>query len=259
MATTFDFGGRVALVTGATRGIGLAIARAFLAAGARGVAITGRSEERLAAAAGELGAPERTLTVAGSSDDEAHAADAVRRTLERFEGCDVLVNNAGTNPAYGPLVECDLGAIEKTWSVNLRGPLVFTRAAWREALCERGGSIVNIASIGGLVPMAGIGAYNVAKAGLIALTRQLAQELAPGVRVNALAPGIVKTRLARALYEDKEAAVAAGHPLRRIGEPADIANAALFLASDAAAWITGETLVVDGGTLVRWSELDAGG
>jgi NAD(P)-dependent dehydrogenase (short-subunit alcohol dehydrogenase family) len=254
MGTTFEVSGRTALITGATRGIGLAIARALLDAGARGVTLTGRKRERLEAAAAELAQSGRTLLVEGSADDPDHAVDAVAQTVARFGACDVLVNNAGTNPAYGPLVDADLGAIEKTWSVNLRGPLVFTRAAWHGWMREHGGAIVNIASIGGLRPMAGLGAYNISKAGLIAMTRQLAQELAPSVRVNALAPGIVKTRLATALFADNEAAVAARHPLGRLGVPADVAAAALFLASDAASWITGETLVIDGGTLVRWGE-----
>jgi NAD(P)-dependent dehydrogenase (short-subunit alcohol dehydrogenase family) len=252
--TTYDFTGRAALVTGATRGIGFGLPRFFLPAAPRRVTLTGRSRERLDAAAATLGAPERIAVVVGSADDGAHGEAAVAESIARFGSCDVLVNNAGTNPAYGPLVDVDLGAVDKTWSVNLKGPLLCTRAAWHGWMREHGGAIVNTASIGGIVPMAGIGAYNIAKAGLIAMTRQLAQELAPGVRVNALAPGIIKTRLAAALYVDKEEAVAARHPLGRLGVPNDVAQAALFLASDAAAWITGETLVIDGGALVRWEE-----
>jgi NAD(P)-dependent dehydrogenase (short-subunit alcohol dehydrogenase family) len=229
----------------------LAIARALLAAGARGVTITGRSSERLASAVAELAVSQRTLAVAGSADDAAHAADAVAQTVRHFGACEVLVNNAGTNPAYGPLVDVDLGAVEKTWSVNLKGPLIFARAAWHGWMREHGGVVLNIASIGGVMPMRDLGAYDVAKAGLIALTRQLAQELAPNVRVNALAPGIVKTRLSNALYAADEAAVAASQPLGRLGLPGDVAGAALFLVSDAAAWITGATLAIDGGALVR--------
>jgi NAD(P)-dependent dehydrogenase (short-subunit alcohol dehydrogenase family) len=249
----YDFSGRAALVTGATRGIGLAIARALLAAGAR-VTITGRQQARLEAAAGELGVGDRVLLVAGSADDPSHAEQAVAQTVARFGSCDLLVNNAGTNPAYGPLVENDLGAVEKVWAVNLKGPLLFTRAAWATWMREHGGSVVNMASIGGLAPMAGIGAYNVSKAGLIAMTRQLAHELAPLVRVNALAPGVVKTRLASALFENREAEVAATYPLGRLGVPDDVAQAALFLLSDGASWITGEILTVDGGKLVHRSE-----
>ena len=241
--------GRVALVTGATRGIGFAVAQAFVAAGAR-VVITGRKPDGLADAARALGADDRIATVAGSSDDEAHAGRAVATAVERFGGCHVLVNNAGTNPAYGPLVDVDLGAVEKTWSVNLKGPLLFARAAWHGAMREHGGAIVNIASVGGLAPLAQLGAYNISKAGLMALTRQLAVELAPGVRVNAVAPAVVKTRLARTLFEGHEAEAAARYPLGRLGEPEDVANAVLFLASPQSAWMTGETVVLDGGAML---------
>ena len=167
--------------------------------------------------------------------------------IERFGALDILVNNAGTNPAPGLLADVDLGAVEKTWAVNQRGPLIYAREAWRQTMAKRGGAIVNVASIGGIQPGPMIGAYNVSKAALIHLTRQLACEMAPGVRVNAVAPSVVRTRMASALWEGIEERTARAHPLGRIGEPEDVAAAILFLASAAASWITGVALPVDGG------------
>jgi len=239
--------GKVAIVTGGSRGIGEATARAFLDAGASGVVITSRKAENLEAAADRLGDADRVLTSVAAADDPEAADRTVLAAVERFGGCDVLVNNVGTNPAAGPLVDVDLGAVEKTWAVNQLGPLVWSRAAWRHAMAEHGGVIVNVASVGGLQPGRMIGAYNVSKAAVVHLTRQLALELAPGVRVNAVAPSVVRTRLSRMLWEGIEEHTANAHPLRRIGEPEDVAAAILFLASDAASWITGVTLPVDGG------------
>jgi NAD(P)-dependent dehydrogenase (short-subunit alcohol dehydrogenase family) len=162
----------------------------------------------------------------------------------------VLVNNAGTNPAFGPLLELDQARFAKTIEVNLWAPILWSQLAWRAWMGEHGGAVINIASIGGLIAGANTGAYRVSKAGMIHLTRQLALELAPRVRVNALAPGLVRTRMAEALWKDDEARAAEGTLLGRIGEPLDIARAVAFLASDQASWITGETLVIDGGQLV---------
>jgi NAD(P)-dependent dehydrogenase (short-subunit alcohol dehydrogenase family) len=179
--------------------------------------------------------------------DPAVADLAIERTVDELGGIDVLVNNAAVNPAFGPLMDADMGAVAKVWDANIAGPLRFTRAAWHAAMRERGGVVLNVVSVGGMRPGPFIGAYNVSKAALIHLTRQLAQELAPGVRVNAIAPGLVKTDMARALWEPNEEAMARAHALGRLGIPDDIAGAALFLVSDAASWMTGEVLVVDGG------------
>ena len=238
--------GKVALVTGASRGIGEAIATGFLAAGARGVVITSRKRGNIEAAALRLADPDRVVPVVAKSDTEEGAMAAVDAAVERFGGCDVLVNNAGTNPAYGPLTDVDLGALKRTWDVNLLGPLLYTRVAWDRWMKDHGGVVCNNASVGGRLPGRGMGAYNIAKAGLIYMTRHLAYEMAPGVRVVGVAPGVVRTRLSQLLWENEEAA-SAMHPLGRIGEPVDIASAVVFLCSDQASWITGVTLDVDGG------------
>jgi NAD(P)-dependent dehydrogenase (short-subunit alcohol dehydrogenase family) len=243
--------GKVALVTGASRGIGQATALELLRSGAAGVVITSRKPDNLAQAAAELeaaGAPTGSVeAIAARADSEDDAARAVAATVDRFGSLDILVNNAGTNPAAGPMVSVDLGALDKTWAVNQRGPLLWSRQAVEQWMADHGGAIVNVASVGGIRPAPIIGAYNVSKAALIHITHQMAAELAPRIRVNAVAPGVVKTRLAGALWQDNEAEAAARHPLGRLGEPADVARAIVFLVSDAAAWITGVVLPVDGG------------
>jgi NAD(P)-dependent dehydrogenase (short-subunit alcohol dehydrogenase family) len=251
--------GKVAIVTGGSRGIGRAIAATFAGAGAK-VMIASRREENLEAAAKAIEpvAAEGGGQVAWSVAHAGRPEDAERctaATLERFGGLDILVNNAGTNPYYGPLMGLDQGRAQKTTEVNQEGLVAWTQAAWRAALEQGGGCVINVASVGGLGVSPGIGYYNATKAAVIALTRQLAFELAPGVRVNALAPGLVKTDFARALWQRDEAGIAAGFPLRRLGEPEDVAGPALFLASDAASWITGQVLVVDGGSMVSRSSV----
>jgi NAD(P)-dependent dehydrogenase (short-subunit alcohol dehydrogenase family) len=246
--------GKVALVTGASRGIGKAIAATYAAAGAQ-VVISSRKLDALEAARDEIaaGLDDRggDIEVFAANAGDLDAAQAcVAATVERFGGLDILVNNAATNPYMGPSVGIDLPRWDKTVQVNLTAPLFWTQAAWRAAMAEHGGSIINMASIGGLGVDPSIGTYNVTKAALIHQTKILAKELAPTVRVNAIAPGLVKTDMARALWEADEEGLARYVPLHRLGEPADIANAALFLASDAASWICGHTLVVDGGMLL---------
>jgi NAD(P)-dependent dehydrogenase (short-subunit alcohol dehydrogenase family) len=246
METRFE--GKVALVTGSSRGIGLAIATELAAGGARVMLSSRKADALAAAAAGIDGEVAWAVANAGEPDQAATCVDA---TLERFGGLDILVNNAATNPYMGPTIDIDLPRLDKTIAVNWRAPLVWSQLAWRAAMQERGGAILNVASIGGLSVEPTIGAYNATKAALLHLTRTLAAELAPGVRVNAIAPGLVKTDMARALWEPHEEAMARTTPLGRLGEPADIARAAAFLCSDAASWITGTTLVVDGGALLH--------
>ncbi len=245
------FAGRVALVTGASRGIGLAVAARLLAEGAR-VVITARKPEGLSTAESELAGGADLASVAGKADDPGHQHEAIATAVRRFGRLDVLVNNAGINPAFGALTEIADDAARKIMEVNVLAALSWTRRAVAAGLGSDGhGAVVNMASITGLRAAPGIAYYGVSKAALIGLTVQLAAELAPGVRVNAIAPGVVKTRFAAALYEHDEQRAAAAYPLRRLGVPADIGAAAAFLASRDASWITGQTLVVDGGATLR--------
>lgn len=194
--------GRTALVTGASRGIGYGIAEAFVARGDR-VCITGRNEDSLKEAVERLGA-DRVIGVAGKAHDEAHQAVAVERTMEAFGRVDFLVNNAGTNPVFGPMADLDLGVARKVFETNVISALGFAQRTWHAWQKDNGGAIVNIASIAGVSASPFIGAYGMSKAAMINLTLQLAHEMAPRVRVNAIAPAVVKTKFAQALYEGRE-------------------------------------------------------
>lgn len=241
--------GKAALVTGASRGIGYGIAEAMVARGDR-VCITGRNEDALKEAVERLGA-DRVIGVPGKAHDEAHQAAAVERAMEAFGRVDYLVNNAGTNPVYSPIADLDLAVIRKVFETNVVSALGFAQQTWKAWQKENGGAIVNITSVAGMTPSPFIAAYGVSKAAMINLTVQLAHEFAPGVRVNAIAPAVVKTKFATALYEGREAEAAAAYPLGRLGVPEDIGGAAAFLTSEQAAWITGQTLVVDGGVFLN--------
>ena len=245
------FAGRAAVVTGASRGIGLAIASRIVAEGGR-VLITARKAEALQAAAEQLGGPAHAIAVAGAADDPEHQAEAFATVTREFGRLDVLVNNTGINPAFGPLTDLDERVARKIMDVNVLAALSWARQALAAGLGADGaGAIVNVASVAGLGPAPGIAYYGVSKAALIGLTVQLAAELAPAVRVNAVAPAVVKTKFAEALYAADEEKAAARYPLRRLGEPADVAAAAAFLASSDAGWVTGQTLVLDGGITLR--------
>jgi NAD(P)-dependent dehydrogenase (short-subunit alcohol dehydrogenase family) len=237
---------RVAIVTGASRGIGLGIAAELVRHGAR-VCVTARGADALAAAVTELGGPDVAIAVPGKADNPEHQAEAVARTIEAFGRLDMLVNNAGINPVYGPVADTDPAAAAKVLAVNVLAPLAWTRRARDAWMGEHGGSVVNVASVAGLRASPGIGMYGVSKAALIRLTTELAVELGPRIRVNAIAPAVVKTKFATVLYEGREEQVSAAYPLKRLGVPEDIGGAVAFLLSDAASWITGQTLVLDGG------------
>ena len=239
--------GKVALVTGASRGIGKAIAATYAGSGAS-VMLSSRKQDALEAASGEIEGDTAVFAAHAGEPDQIEAC--VAATVERFGRVDILVNNAATNPYMGRPIDIDLPRFDKTWQGNYRGPVVWIQEVWKASMAEHGGSIINISSVGGLSVETSIGHYNVTKAALIHLTKTMAADLAPGVRVNAIAPGLVKTDLARALWESGEDMIASRTPLKRLGVPDDIAGAALFLASDLASWITGHTLVVDGGGLL---------
>ena len=235
--------GKVALVTGASRGIGEGIAKLFAEAGAT-VVITARKIEGLREAAARIEGDVHPFVA--HAGDPAAAAGAVSEAIERFGRLDVLVNNAATNPHMGRMIDVDLARWDKTFEVNLRGPLIWVQEAWRQWMQHNGGSIVNVASIGGITAGGPIGVYDLTKSGLVFMTQHLATELGPKVRVNVIAPGLVKTDFARALWEGSEGRVWPW-AMQRLGQPGDIAPAALFLASEAASWVTGALLVVDGG------------
>ncbi|MEI7031571.1 SDR family oxidoreductase [Streptomyces pratensis] len=246
---TVQDSGKVALITGASRGIGYGIAEALVARGDR-VVITGRGEEALREAVEKLG-PDRATGIAGKAHDEAHQAAAVACAMEEYGRIDYLVNNAGTNPVFGPIAELDLAVARKVYETNVVSALGFAQQTWKAWQKENGGAIVNIASVAGVSASPFIGAYGMSKAAMINLTLQLAHEFAPAVRVNAIAPAVVKTKFAVAIYEGREAEAAASYPLGRLGVPQDIGGAAAFLTSAQSDWITGQTLVVDGGIFLK--------
>jgi 3-oxoacyl-[acyl-carrier protein] reductase len=240
------FDGKVALVTGASRGIGLAIAERIVAEGGR-VCITGRKPDGLAAAVAQLGGAEVAISVPGPADDVKHQHEAIEAVFGAFGRLDVLVNNTGINPILGSVLEADHGAMRKILEVNLIAGLSWVKHALAAGLCRGEGAVVNVASVAGLRPARRIGFYGSSKAALMHLTRQLAAELAPDVRVNAVAPAVVRTRFGAPLYEGNEDELIRDYPLRRLGLPEDVAAAVAYLASPDAAWITGQVITIDGG------------
>lgn len=239
--------GKVALVTGASKGIGLAIAKSLAESGAK-VMLSSRKEDQLRVAASTInGDIEVFAANAGDFDAASRCIDA---TIERFGALDILVNNAATNPYFGKTLGVDEGRFDKTFDVNVKAPLFWSKMAHERWMKDHPGVILNIASVGGMRAEVGLGVYNLTKAALIHMTRQLASELGPS-RVVGIAPGLVKTDFAAVLVDNFGETLAARLPTKRLGEPEDIANLATFLVSDAASWITGETYVIDGGAGTR--------
>lgn len=241
--------GRVAIVTGASRGIGFAAAQRLVDEGAK-VLITARKADALAEAAESLGGSEHAIWAAGSADDVEHQAAAVAQAIDAFGRLDYLVNNTGINPAYGRMIDIEHAAANKIFAVNVVGAISWTQQAYRASFEKNGGAVVNIASVAGQLPAPNIGTYGASKAALIHVTKELAVELGPDVRVNAVCPAVVKTKFATALYEGREEEVARPYPLKRLGEPDDIGSLVSFLLSDDASWITGQAITIDGGVLL---------
>ncbi len=243
--------GRSALVTGASRGIGLSIATELARRGAA-VTITARKPGPLGAAAESIRSEIPGAIVvtapgnAGSADDRARAVAAATATTGTV---DILVNNTGINPIFGSLMSADLDAVRKIFDVNVVAALGFIQECHRIGMGEHGGAVVNVASVAGLRSTGAIAAYGASKAALIRLTEELAAELGPGVRVNAVAPAVVKTQFAEGLLAVGEGVVAARYPLKRVGVPDDVAALVAFLVGDESSWITGETIRIDGGML----------
>ncbi|WP_416986471.1 SDR family oxidoreductase [Streptomyces sp. T028] len=246
MTSSYGMHGRAAVVTGATRGIGRAVAQALADAGAR-VCVSARNPDEVRRTARELGG----VGLAGSVADPGHPEALTDLCLRTYGRLDVLVNNAATNQPYGPLMDADPDIWREAFTVNVEAPLRLVQCAWHAWMREHGGTVINICTEGAGHVGPGVGAYGTSKAALLHLTQQLAGELGPAVRVNAVSPGLVRTEMARFVWEPKERAIAADLPLGRIGEPEDVAQAVLWLCSDAAQWITGTDLLVDGGTRVR--------
>ena len=235
--------GKTALVTGGSRGIGKAIAATFVRCGAN-VMIVSRKEDSLRATAEEIGG--NIAYIAANTGDVESAESVVQQTLAKFGAIDIFVNNAATNPYAGPMMDVDQSRYDKTFQVNLRGPVFWTQSVWKHWMKDHPGVIVNIASIGGLRTEASLGVYNLTKAAIIHMTRQLAGELG-ATRVVGIAPGLIVTDFAQMLVDNFGETLAKRLPTKRLGQPQDIANLVAFLASDLAWWITGETYVIDGG------------
>jgi len=248
------FAGRTAIITGASRGIGLGIAQRLVDEGAR-VVITARRPESLAEAVEQLGGAEHALGVAGKVDDADHQAEVVARAVDTFGSADLLVNNAGINPVAGGLLDLDLAAARKTVEVNCFAGISWVQQVRKAWMGEHGGAVVNVSSVAGLAPSPMIAMYGASKAMVNYITQELAVEVGPGIRVNAVLPAVVKTQFATLLYEGREEEVSAPYPLKRLGVPADIAGVVAFLLSEDAGWMTGQLVTVDGGVSVAGGPL----
>ena len=253
LSAKFRLDDRVAIITGASKGIGEAIAHIFAEAGAS-VVVSSRRQDAVDMVADQIrGKGGTAIAVAAHAGEPSDLAHLVDKAIEQFGRIDVIVNNAATNPAFGPLLHATDELFDKVMHVNLRGPLTLGRLAHPHLAASGHGSIVNIASIEGLSPSDGLALYSVSKAALISLTGAMAREWgAQGIRVNAICPGLIQTKFSAALWKDEtiRQSFLAHVPSGRLGQPDEIAVLVLFLASDAGSYCTGGTYVADGGYLI---------
>lgn len=253
--TSFDLTGKVAIITGASKGIGEAIAMAYARAGAR-VAVSSRKAENITSVAEAIeAAGGEALGAVCHVGDAEQVQEMVKQVVARWGGVDIAVNNAATNPHFGTMLSADEGVWEKILDVNLMGYLRVCKEVVSHMQAAGGGKIINIASVAGIKAAPGLGVYGVSKAAVIQLTRQLAYELGgDGITANAIAPGMIRTRFSQMMWSDPNVAeaIAARSSLGRLGEVEDVVGAALFLASPASDYLTGEVIVIDGGMTVRW-------
>ncbi len=250
----FDLTGKVALITGASRGIGAAIAHTYAAAGAS-VVISSRKQDGLDAVVTQISAVGGTaLAIAAHTGDGAAIQTLVARTVDTFGGVDILVNNAATNPHFGPILSAEESHWDKILDVNVKGYFRLTQACAPHMRQRGGGKIINIASVAGRTPLPGMGIYCVSKAAVLMLTEVLAAELAAdNIQVNAIAPGFIKTAFSRAIWDNPALhdTIRNAIPQQRLGTTDELMGAALYLASPASSFTTGATLVIDGGQLLH--------
>lgn len=249
----FNLQGKVALITGASKGIGESMARLMAAAGAS-IVVSSRKQEAVDALAKNIKDQGGEATgIAANMGNLEQVRILVEKTMATYGGIDILVNNAASNPVFGPVLECDTAAFDKIMDVNVKAPFELAKLVYPGMKSRGGGSVINISSIGGLSPEPNLGIYSVSKAALLMLTKVMAKEWGKdNIRVNAICPGLIQTKFSQALWQNEEILkrFLKATPLNRVGQPDEIGALALFLASDFSAYCTGTVFTADGGLTI---------